>query len=335
MINWNDLYFEYTETDYIVRSHYKDGQWSPLTLTKDKYLPMHVSASGLQYGQEAFEGLKAYRGADGHIRLFRIEDNAQRLQQSCQGICMPTVPTQMFIEAVLMCLDSNIAFVPPFESGASLYFRPLVVGTSPKIAVEPGTEYEFVVLATPVGPYHKAGFQAFPYALVYDVDRAAPLGTGKFKVGGNYAGAFRAEQELHKKGFNCLFLDAKYKRYIDECGAANFFGIRGCEYITPRSSSILRSITNDSIMTLAKDMHMRVIQRHIKVSELATFEEAGACGTAAIICPISKVIDLRRGITYQFGEGKPGRISSLLYQHLIGIQYGIEEDTHQWCEVVR
>lgn len=335
MTNWNDLYFEYTETDYIVKSHYKDGQWSPLTITADKYIPIHASASCLQYGQEAFEGLKAYRGKDNKIRLFRVEDNAKRLQQSCQGICMPAVPTTLFAEAIHLCLEKNKHFIPPYDSGASLYFRPFVIGTSPKIAVEPGTEYEFVVLATPVGPYHKAGFKAFPYVIVYDVDRAAPLGTGKFKVGGNYAGAFRAEQSLHQQGLNCLFLDAKYKRYIDECGAANFFGIRDCEYITPRSNSILRSITNDSLMTLAKDMQMRVIQRHIKVSELATFSEAGACGTAAIICPISKVIDPRHNITYTFGNGTPGKVSTLLYHRLLNIQHGIEEDTHHWCQIIQ
>ncbi len=340
-IDWSKLGFHYTETDYIVRSDYHNGQWSKPYATQDKTINLHVAATCLQYGQQAFEGLKAFRGVDGKVRLFRMEENARRLQQSAEGICMKAPTENIFYEAILLALKKNIAFLPPYETGATLYFRPILICTTPRIAVGPGREFAFIVVATPIGPYFPCGFKGTPYILNRHIDRAAPLGTGQFKVGGNYAASFRASEEAHAAGFSCLFVDAKHKKYIDECAAANFFGIvsplhgeiEGGLYVTPRSTSILPSITNDSLMTLAREMGMRVVRRHIRIEELANFTECGACGTAAVIAPISRVIDPDKGITYEFGD-KPGKVSTRLYQALQDIQYGRTEDKHNWCRII-
>ncbi len=333
-IDWSKLGFHYTETDYIVRADYHDGKWSKPYATRDKTINLHVAATCLQYGQEAFEGLKAFRGVDGKVRLFRMEENARRMQQSAEGVCMQAPTEDTFCEALLLALKKNIAYLPPYETGATLYFRPILICTTPRIAVGPGRDFAFIVIATPIGPYFPCGFKGTPYIINRHIDRAAPLGTGQFKVGGNYAASFRASEQAHALGFSCLFVDAKYKKYIDECAAANFFGIkRETEYITPRSSSILPSITNDSLMTLARERGIKVVRRHIPTEELAEFTECGACGTAAVIAPISRVIDPDKGITYEFGE-QPGKVSTMLYQALQDIQYGRAEDKHHWCYIV-
>ncbi len=339
-INWSALGFHYTETDYIVRSDYHNGHWSKPYATQDKTINLHVAATCLQYGQQAFEGLKAFRGVDGKVRIFRMEENARRLQRSAEGICMKAPTEDIFCEAILLALKKNIAFLPPYETGATLYFRPILICTTPRIAVGPGRDFTLLVVATPIGPYFPCGFRGTPYIINRHIDRAAPLGTGQFKVGGNYAASFRASEEAHAQGFSCLFVDAKHKKYIDECAAANFFGIvspkgstAGGLYITPRSSSILPSITNDSLMTLAREMGMRVVRRHIRIEELSNFTECGACGTAAVIAPISRVIDPDRSITYEFGE-KPGKISTQLYHALQDIQFGRTADKHRWCTIV-
>ncbi len=340
-IDWNKLGFHYTETDYIVRADYHDGVWSKPYATQDKTINLHVAATCLQYGQQAFEGLKAFRGMDGKVRIFRMEENARRLQQSAEGICMVGPTEDVFCEAIKLALRKNIDYLPPYETGATLYFRPILICTTPRIAVGPGRDFAFIVIATPIGPYFPCGFCGTPYVINRHIDRAAPLGTGQFKVGGNYAASFRATEAAHAVGLSCLFVDAKHKKYIDECAAANFFGIKQTvngerripTYITTRSTSILPSITNDSLMTLARAMGIRVVRRHIRVEELAEFTECGACGTAAVIAPISRVVDPDKGITYEFGE-KPGEISTMLYKALQDIQYGRAEDKYHWCYVV-
>ena len=343
-IDWSKLTFHYTETDYIVRAAYRNGVWEKPYATRDKYMNIHVAATGLQYGQECFEGLKAFRGIDGKVRIFRMEENAHRMQRSAEGLLMTPVPVELFCEAILLALEKNIDFVPPYETGATLYFRPVLVATTPEISVGPGKDCEFIVIPTPIGPYFPNGFKGTPFIVNRHIDRSAPQGTGQWKVGGNYAASFRASEVAHAMGYECMFTDAKTHKYIDECTASNFIGIRRLgdkamrlegerlEYLTPRSSAILPSITNDSLMTLAREMGMKVSRRKIRVEELAEMSEAAACGTACVISPITKVLDPDKDVTYYFGE--PGPVLTKLYHALQDIQYGRAEDKHGWCTVV-
>lgn len=333
-IDWKSLTFSYLRTDYNVRCYYRGGKWGEVEVCSDEYLKLHMAATCLHYGQEAFEGLKAYRCPDGKVRVFRAEENAARLQNTARGIVMPEVPTELFVDMVKKVVRLNQEYIPPYESGATLYLRPLLFGITAGVGVRPATEYCFLIFATPVGPYFKGGFSSNPYVIVRDVDRAAPLGTGMFKVGGNYAASLRANKMAHEKGYASEFyLDAKEKKYVDECGAANFFGIKNNTYVTPKSTSILPSITNKSLMQIAEDLGMKVERRPIAEDELDSFEEAGACGTAAVISPISHLDDLETGKVYNFGD-KPGPWSTKLYETLRGIQYGTIEDKHGWTTVV-
>ena len=333
-LDWSKLSFGYRQTDYNVRCYYRNGKWGEIEVCSDEYLKLHMAATCLHYGQEAFEGLKAYRCPDGKVRVFRMDENAARLQSTCRGRLMPEVPTEMFEEMVKKVVRLNQEWIPTYESGATLYIRPLLIGTSAQVGVHPASEYCFLIFVTPVGPYFKGGFSANPYVIIRDFDRSAPLGTGIYKVGGNYAASLRANQIAHEKGYACEFyLDAKEKKYMDECGAANFFGIKNNTYVTPKSTSILPSITNKSLMQLAEDLGMKVERRQIPEEELSTFEEAGACGTAAVISPISYIDDLETGKRYDFGT-EPGPVSKHLYDTLRGIQYGIIEDKHGWTTVV-
>ena len=328
-IDWSNLSFGYMRTDYNVRIYHRNGQWGELEVCSEEYIPLHMAATSLHYGQEAFEGLKAFRGKDGKIRIFRLEENAARLQSTCRGILMPELSTERFREAVIKVVKLNERFIPPYESGASLYIRPLLIGTGAQVGVKPANEYLFLIFVTPVGPYFKGGFAATPYVITRKYDRAAPLGTGTFKVGGNYAASLRASNSAE------FYLDAKEKKYMDECGAANFFGIKDNTYITPLSTSILPSITNKSLMQLAEDLGLKVERRPIPEEELSTFEEAGACGTAAVISPISHIDDPENGRSYVFTkDGTPGPISTKLYHKLRAIQYGDEPDTHNWVTVL-
>lgn len=335
-IDWSNLSFGYMKTDYNVRSHYSDGKWSNPELETSEHVNLHMAATCLHYGQEVFEGLKAFRGKDGKVRVFRMRENALRLQSSCRGIMMAELPVELFEEMVLLAVQKNERFVPPHGSGASLYIRPLMIGTSAQVGVKPATEYTFIIFVTPVGPYFKEGFKPTPMVIMRDYDRAAPLGTGTYKVGGNYAASLKSGQLAHQMGYSAvLYLDAREKKYIDECGPANFFGIKNNTYITPKSESILPSITNKSLMQLAEEMGLKVERRPVPEEELATFEEAGACGTAAVISPISRIDDISKDITYEFAkDGKAGPISQKLYNKLRAIQYGDEPDTYGWVTVV-
>lgn len=335
-INWSNLSFGYIKTDYNVRTYYSDGAWSKPEITDSETLNIHMAATCLHYGQEAFEGMKAFRGKDGKVRIFRMRENALRLQHSCRGIMMAELPVELFEECILTAVKMNERFVPPYESGASLYIRPLIFGTSAQVGVKPSNEYTFLVFVTPVGPYFKEGFKPTPMVIMREFDRAAPLGTGTYKVGGNYAASMQSGVKAAEMGYSAVvYLDAREKKYIDECGPANFFGIKNNTYITPESSSILPSITNKSLIQLAEDMGMKVERRPVPVEELATFEEAGACGTAAVISPILKIDDLSEGKTYEFvKDDKPGAISKKLYDKLRGIQYGDEPDLHDWVTIV-
>jgi len=333
-IDWKNLGFGYSKADFNIRCWYRNGQWGELEVSDSENVTLHIAATAFHYGQEAFEGLKAFRGKDGKIRVFRMEENAKRMQHSAQGIMLAEVSTALFTDAVRKAVMLNEAFVPPYESGASLYIRPLLIGTGPQIGVKPAEEYLFMVMVMPVGPYFKEGFKPTDLVIYREYDRAAPLGTGTYKVGGNYAASLVAGERAHHNGFSAvLYLDAKEKKYIDECGPANFFGIKGNSYITPKSTSILPSITNMSLRQLAKDMGMKVEERQISVEELADFDEVGACGTAAVISPIKRVYDADHDKEYIYGT-EPGKVCVKLYEKLRGIQYGIEPDAYNWTTII-
>ncbi len=332
--DWQKIGFGYRKTNANIRAYYKDGKWSDLEVSNSEFLNLHMAATCLHYGQEAFEGLKAFRGIDNKVRVFRMEENAKRLQSSAEGSLMAAVPTDLFCDAVTMAIQENIEFVPPYGSGASLYIRPLLIGTGAQIGVKPAQEYLFVVFVMPVGPYFPNGFASTEFVIMRQYDRSAPLGMGKYKVGGNYAASLVAGDHAHKQNYAAvLYLDAAEKKYIDECGAANFFGIKNNTYITPESSSILPSITNKSIMQLAEDLGLKVERRKVPVEELASFEEAGACGTAAVITPIKRIYDNDFGTEYLYQE-EAGEWSVKLYQQLRGIQHGEIEDIHNWTTVI-
>ena len=336
LLDWKNLLFGYIKTDYNIRSVFKDGKWGPLEASSSEFINMHIAASALHYGQEAFEGMKAYTGKDGKIRLFRWEENAKRLIHSAEGLVMAAVPIELFREAIFKAVLLNKRFVPPFGSGATLYVRPLLIGTGPEIGVKPAREYTFIVFVTPVGPYFKEGFKPVNMMICREFDRAAPKGTGTYKVGGNYAASLRAVIDVKNKGYsNPLFLDSREKKYIDECGAANFFGIKNNTYITPKSESILNSVTNMSLMEIAADMGMKTERRSIPVEELETFEEAGACGTAAVITPIAKIWDPETNKVYDYTRNcSPGPLTVKLYNKLVSIQNGDEPDKFGWMTVI-
>ncbi len=335
-IEWSSLPFGYQKTNYNIRCYYREGEWGKLETTNSEFISVHMAATGLHYGQEAFEGLKAYMGKDGKIRLFRWEENAKRMQDSANGIMMAVPPTELFKEAIFNVVRLNKEFVPPYGTGASLYIRPLLFGSGARVGVKPADEYLFLVFVSPVGPYFKEGFNPVSIMVSREYDRAAPKGTGRYKVGGNYAASLTAGEIAHKEGFaSALFLDAREKKYIDEAGPANFFAIKGNTYVTPLSESILPSITNRSLMTLAEDMGMKVERRKVELKELSEFDEVGACGTAAVISPIRRIADIEMGMEWNYClDGKAGEKSSLLYQRLIDIQYGDAEDKFGWTSLV-
>jgi len=335
-IDWKNLSFGYTKTKYNVRTYFRDGKWGALEASSEETINIHIAATALHYGQEAFEGLKAFRGKDGKIRVFRWEENAKRLQKSAEAILMEPVPIELFKKAMVKVIKMNEEYIPPYGNGSSLYLRPLLIGSGPQVGVKPADEYLFMIFVTPVGPYFKEGFNPVDIELVRDFDRAAPQGTGNVKVGGNYAASLRAGVRAHEGGFAAsLFLDAKTKTHIDEAGPANFFGIKEGKYITPDSPSILPSITNMSLRTLATDIGLTVEKRHIMIDELGTFDEVGACGTAAVISPIKRIHDRDSGEDYLYcKDGKAGPISTKLYKTLQGIQMGEVEDSHDWNTVI-
>lgn len=335
-IEWSKLPFGYTKTNYNVRVYYRNGKWGEIEVSDSEYVNIHIAATGMHYGQEAFEGMKAFMGKDGKVRVFRWEENAKRMANSARELLMAEVPKDLFKEAVFKAVKENLDFVPPYGSGASLYIRPLLFGSGAKVGVQPADEYLFMVFVTPVGPYFKEGFKPVNMLVTRKFDRAAPKGTGHVKAGGNYGAGLRAIKQARDGNYaNVIFLDAKENKYIDECGPANFFGIKNNTYITPKSPTILPSITNMSLLTLAEEIGLKVEKRPVPIEELESFEEVGACGTAAIISPIGKIVDEDNKKEFVFSKnGKPGPISEKLYHKLLAIQYGDEPDKFGWIEFV-
>ncbi len=329
--DWSALGFDYHKTDWNVRYAYTDGRWSDMEVTQDEYIRMHMSASCLHYGLELFEGLKAFRGVDGKVRLFRVADNARRLISSAARLCLPLPTEQMIVDACIEVVKRNARYIPPYGTGASLYLRPVMFGTTAGLGVKPAKDALLIVYCSPVGAYFKSGIKPIMVALDREQDRAAPRGTGDVKVGGNYAASIYSSNNAHALGYsNVLYLDAAEHKFIEECGAANFFGIKDGKYITPKSPSILPSITNMSLRQVAQDMGLTVEQRPVPLEELSTFEECGACGTAAVISPIGKIFDMQTNEVYEFGS-EVGKVSMELYTRLQDIQYGRSEDKYGWC----
>lgn len=330
-IDWNKLGFAYMKTPYRYIARWKDGQWNQGHLTEDNQLHISESSAALHYGQQCFEGLKAYRTKDGSVQLFRPDQNAQRMQRSCERVLMPQVPEDMFIDACQQVVKANLDYVPPYGTGATLYLRPFVIGVGDSIGVKPAPEFIFSIFCLPVGPYFKGGMAPVNF-MVSDYDRAAPYGTGAAKVGGNYAGSMMPHAEAVNKGFaDCIYLDPLTHTKIEEVGAANFFGItKENEFVTPKSPSILPSITKYSLLYLAENyLDMKVAERDVYVDRLEEFAEAGACGTAAVITPIG-------GIHYNgklhvfYSETEVGPVTKKLYDTLCGIQFGDVEAPEGW-----
>ena len=331
LLDWKNLGFSYIKTDYRFIAHWKDGKWDNGELTTDSTLHIHEGSTALHYGQQCFEGLKAYRCKDGSINLFRPDQNAKRMQNTCDRLLMPQVPTELFIRACKEVVKANEKWVAPYGTGATLYLRPFVIGVGENIGVRPAPEYLFCVFCCPVGAYFKGGMKPSNF-LVTDYDRAAPHGTGGVKVGGNYAASLLPHELAAKRQFaDAIYLDPKTHTKIEEVGAANFFGItRDNKFITPRSDSILPSITKYSLLHLAKErLGMETIEGDVYINELDKFAEAGACGTAAVISPIG-------GIQYGddfhvfYSETEVGPITKRLYDELTGIQFGDVEAPEGW-----
>jgi len=332
-LDWENLAFAYVKTNYNIRFENKNGSWpnpEDFTLTEDENISMHMAAPCLHYGQEAFEGLKAFETRDGRIVVFRPDANAKRLIKTCERISIPLISERLFVEGIKQVVKANSEFVPPYGTGASLYIRPFVIGTGAKVGLGPALEYLFIIFVTPVGPYYKSGFFPVKSIIVTEYDRAAPLGVGDCKVGGNYASGLRGEKYGKDNGYTVvLYLDAKEKKYIDEFGTSNFIGIKNGSYVTPESPSILPSITNDSLAELAKDMGLKVERRQVSVEELAEFDEVGAVGTATVITPISSITYGNREFT--FGDDKTaGPVLTELHDKLTRLQRGEAEDVHGW-----
>jgi branched-chain amino acid aminotransferase len=335
-IDWNTLGFKYIKTDLRYVSRWKDGSWDEGTLVTDNTLTMSEGSTALHYGQTCFEGLKAYRTKDGSIQLFRPDENAKRMQESCRRVLMAEVPVEKFIDACEQVVRANEHYVPPYGTGATLYIRPFVIGVGDNIGVAPAPEYIFSVFCMPVGAYFKGGMVPVNFT-VSDYDRAAPQGTGAVKVGGNYASSLLPHHLAAEKGFaDCIYLDPATRTKIEEVGAANFFGItKEGTFVTPASPSILQSITRRSLMDVARDiLGMKVEQRDVFIDKLDEFVEAGACGTAAVITPIGG-IDYKGKLHVFHSETEVGPVTKKLYETLCGIQFGDLEAPAGWVHKVK
>ena len=331
-IDWANLGFGYMQTDYRYVSNYKNGAWDDGVLTEDANVVINECAGVLQYAQTVFEGLKAYTTSDGRIVTFRPDLNAERLEQSASRLEMPVFPKDRFVEAVKKVVKANEAYVPPFGSGATLYIRPYMFGSNPVIGVKPADEYQFRILTTPVGPYFKGG--AKPLTIrVSDFDRAAPHGTGHIKAGLNYAMSLHAIVDAHKQGYDeNMYLDAATRTKVEETGGANFlFVTRDGKVVTPKSDSILPSITRRSLIYVAKEyLGLEAEEREIYLDELKDFAECGLCGTAAVISPVGKIVDHGKEICFPSGMNEMGPVTRKLYETLTGIQMGTIKAPEGW-----
>ncbi len=336
-LDWGNLGFAYRKTDYRYVSNFTDGAWDEGGLTSDDTITMSECAGVLQYAQTVFEGLKAYTTKDGHVVIFRPELNAERMETSSAWLEMPVFPKERFVDAVVKTVEANIDYVPPYGSGATLYIRPYMFGINPVIGVKPATDYQFRVFTTPVGPYFKGGVKPLTIC-VSDYDRAAPHGTGHIKAGLNYAMSLHAIQTAHRNGFDeNMYLDASTHTKVEETGGANFlFVTKDNKVVTPKSSSILPSITRRSLLYVAKEyLGLEVEEREIYLDELKDFAECGLCGTAAVISPVGKVVDHGKEICFPAGMEDMGKTTRKLYETLTGIQMGTIPAPEDWIKVIK
>ena len=335
-IDWANVGFGYHKTDKRYVSNYKDGKWDEGVLTEDSNIVLNESAGVLQYAQTCFEGMKAYTTVDGKVVVFRPDMNAKRMSDTAKRLEMPVFPEDRFVEAVEQVVKANLKFVPPYGTGATLYLRPFMFGSAPVMGVKPSAEYQFRIFASPVGPYFKGG--AKPITLtVSDFDRAAPHGTGHVKAGLNYAMSLHAIVTAHANGYDeNLYPDALTTTKVEETGGANFFFVtKDNKVVTPKSDSILPSITRRSLMYVAKEyLGLETEEREVYLSELKDFAECGLCGTAAVISPVGKIVDHGKEICFPSGMEKMGPISQKLYETLTGIQYGRIEAPEGWIRVI-
>ena len=340
-MDWSKLTFSYTKTNTILCSYFRDGAWSPVESHTDDTIKMSAFAGALHYAIECFEGLKAFRGKDGSIRLFRPEENAKRMQRSAHYLGIEAPSTEMFIDMCIRSVMENIEFLPPFEAtGASLYLRPTLLGYNPQLGVQSSKEVLFMVLCSPVGAYVGGALDAIDVVIARNYDRAAPNGSGSYKVGGNYACSLRSLNIAHEQGYKAvLYLDPATKTKIDEFNSSNFFAIKDNKYITPKSDSILPSITNMSLETVAAHLGMEVERRPVPVEELSTFDEVGECGTAVVITPVHKLVDKpflesEEETVYTYGDGTCGPKSLELYNFITGLQKGEIDDPFGWVKII-
>ena len=336
-IDWGNLGFGYMPTEWRYVSNFKDGQWDEGGLTDQATITITECAGVLQYAQTCFEGLKAYTTEDGKIVCFRPDLNAERMIASCERMEMPTFSKERFVDAVIKTVSANREWVPPYGSGASLYLRPYMFGSNAVIGVKPATEYQFRIFATPVGPYFKGGVR--PLTLrICDFDRAAPHGTGHIKAGLNYAMSLHAIQDAHRQGYDeNLYLDSGTRTYIEETGGANvLFVTKDGKVVTPKSNTILPSITRRSLMQVAKDyLGLEVEERPIRLDELESFAECGLCGTAAVISPVGKIVDHGKEICFPSGMTDMGPVTKKLYDTLRGIQMGTIPAPEGWVVEIK
>lgn len=339
-LDWHDLSFKYRKTNAVIVSRFKDGEWSKPEISKDFDFHFSVFAGIFHYANASFEGLKAFRGVDGKIRLFRPDENAKRLQSSGKRLGMAYPSVEMFIDMCVTCVRENIEFLPPHGFDASMYLRPVLLGVNPQLGIGSSTEVIFCVMCAPVGTYSGAKILTPGTAVISrNYDRAAPNGTGAYKLAANYATSLYPYNMAHNQGYReLLFLDPATKTRIDEFGSSNFLAIKGNSYVTPLSDSVLPSITNKTLQAVAQDFGMTVEKRTVMVEELAEFDEVNACGTAVVITPICSVDDKlmledeKVVKTYHIPSGNEcGKVSRKLYDRIRGIQDGYEEDIHNWC----
>ena len=336
-IDWANLGFGYVQTEKRFVSNFKNGAWDEGVMTEDANIVINECAGVLQYAQTVFEGMKAYTTEKGNIVIFRPDLNATRMADSARRLEMPVYPEDKFVEAVVKTVEANEAYVPPYGSGATLYIRPYMFGSNPVIGVKPADEYQFRVFATPVGPYFKGGVKPLTIK-VSDFDRAAPHGTGHIKAGLNYAMSLHAIVTAHKEGYDeNMYLDAATRTKVEETGGANFLFItKDNKVVTPKSDSILPSITRRSLMVVAKDyLGLEVEEREVYLDELSEFAECGLCGTAAVISPVGKIVDHGKEICLPSGMTSMGPVTQKLYDTLTGIQMGRLEAPEGWIKVVK
>ena len=336
-IDWENLGFGYAQTDKRYVSNYKNGAWDEGTLTSDSNVVINECAGVLPYAQTCFEGLKAYTTEDGRIVCFRPDLNAERMEATALRLEMPVFPKERFVDAVVKTVEANEAYVPPYGSGATLYIRPYMFGSSSVIGVKPAEEYQFRIFCTPVGPYFKGGVKPLTIR-VSDFDRAAPHGTGHIKAGLNYAMSLHAIVDAHNKGFDeNMYLDAATRTRVEETGGANFlFVTKDGKVVTPKSDSILPSITRRSLMVVAKDyLGLEVEEREVLFEEVKDFAECGLCGTAAVISPVGKINDHGKEICFPSGMTEMGPVTRKLYETLTGIQMGRIEAPEGWIKVIK